>query len=169
MHQPSASYRGQASEIARTFRDSFGLDLNPPYQRGRVWTTDQKIALVRSWLIGVPTGRVSGFVVVDIDRKPGADGIDTLDEIGVSILPETPIVHTPSGGLHLYFAAPPGEVRNTAGARGRGLGRGLDFRGDGGYVIVPSPGSGYRWDAVWRLTTAPLAPLHPPSVPLPRR
>ncbi len=53
----SASNR-QASEIARSFRDAFGLDLNPPYQRGRVWTTDQKIALIRSWLTGVPTGVV---------------------------------------------------------------------------------------------------------------
>ena len=53
----SASNR-QASEIARSFRDTFGLDLNPPYQRGRVWTTDQKIALIRSWLTGVPTGVV---------------------------------------------------------------------------------------------------------------
>ena len=53
----SASNR-QASEIARSFRDTFGLDLNPPYQRGRVWTVDQKIALIRSWLTGVPTGVV---------------------------------------------------------------------------------------------------------------
>ncbi len=28
------------------------LDLNPPYQRGDVWTTDQRIALVYSWLTG---------------------------------------------------------------------------------------------------------------------
>lgn len=30
------------------------LDLNPPYQRGSVWSTDQRIDLVRSWLTGVP-------------------------------------------------------------------------------------------------------------------
>lgn len=29
------------------------LDLDPPYQRGSVWTEDQRIALVRSWLTGV--------------------------------------------------------------------------------------------------------------------
>lgn len=28
------------------------LDLNPPYQRGDVWTEDQRIALVYSWLTG---------------------------------------------------------------------------------------------------------------------
>ncbi|MFD4596739.1 DUF262 domain-containing protein [Streptomyces sp. NPDC058464] len=47
----------QAREIARSFTE-FGLDLNPPYQRGRVWTEDQKIALIRSWLTGTPTGVV---------------------------------------------------------------------------------------------------------------
>jgi hypothetical protein len=47
----------QAREIARSFTD-FGLDLTPPYQRGRVWTEDQKVALIRSWLTGTPTGVV---------------------------------------------------------------------------------------------------------------
>ncbi|MFY1595529.1 DUF262 domain-containing protein [Micromonospora sp. WMMD737] len=28
------------------------IDLNPPYQRGDVWTDDQRIALVYSWLTG---------------------------------------------------------------------------------------------------------------------
>src|SRR5262249_10527043 len=40
---------------------------------------------------------------------------------------------------------PENGLRNTAGARGRGIGPGLDWRGDGGYVIMPSAGSGYRW------------------------
>lgn len=30
------------------------IDLNPPYQRGDVWTEDQRVALVRSLLTGVP-------------------------------------------------------------------------------------------------------------------
>lgn len=54
----------QAREIVRSFSESFGLDLNPPYQRGRVWTEDQKIALIRSWLTGTPTG-----VVIFNDRS----------------------------------------------------------------------------------------------------
>lgn len=48
----------QAREIVRTFTDVFGIDLAPPYQRGQVWTQDQQIALVRSWLTGTPTGVV---------------------------------------------------------------------------------------------------------------
>lgn len=37
--------------------------LNPPYQRGSVWTEDQRIALVESWLRGLPPG-----VVILADR-----------------------------------------------------------------------------------------------------
>ncbi|MDJ0342231.1 DUF262 domain-containing protein [Streptomyces sp. H10-C2] len=48
----------QIHELARSFRESFGIEMNPPYQRGRVWTLDQRIALVRSWLTGTPTGVV---------------------------------------------------------------------------------------------------------------
>jgi putative DNA primase/helicase len=116
----------------------------------------------RRWplaLIGLATGRRSGIVVLDVDRKGGINGFDTLDALGAAILPVTPLVHTASGGLHLYFRAPDGAIRNTAGARGRGLGPGLDIRGDGGYVIVPAPGSRYRWDPVCHLGDTPIAPL----------
>src|SRR5882757_3232823 len=57
----------QISELARSFREAFGIDLNPAYQRGRVWTLDQKIALVRSWMTGTPTG-----VVILNDRSAPA-------------------------------------------------------------------------------------------------
>jgi hypothetical protein len=30
------------------------LDLNPPYQRGDVWTTDQRVALIKSLCMGLP-------------------------------------------------------------------------------------------------------------------
>ncbi|WP_329390228.1 DUF262 domain-containing protein [Streptomyces sp. NBC_01716] len=53
----SASDR-QVRELARSFTETFGLDLQPPYQRGRVWSEDQKMALIRSWLTGTPTGVV---------------------------------------------------------------------------------------------------------------
>jgi Bifunctional DNA primase/polymerase, N-terminal len=48
-------------------------------------------------------------------------------------LPRTFSVRTPSGGLHLYFAAPAQRLGNTAGK----LGRGIDTRGAGGYVVGP--------------------------------
>lgn len=116
-------------------------------------------------LIGLPTGRATA-IVVDVDRENGIDGLDTLDELGAAILPETPLVHTPSGGLHMYFQAPGYAIRNTAGARGCGLGRGLDLRGDGGYVIAPAPRSGYSWDPFCNLETTALAVL--PGWAMPR-
>jgi hypothetical protein len=125
----------------------------------------------RRWpdaLVGVATGRTSGFVVLDIDVKY-ADryGFDTLDALGFAILPETPMAHTASGGLHLYFTPPEAvEIACTEGERGKGIGPGLDWRGAGGYVIVPSPGSSYSWDPHWNFETVGLAPI--PAALLPR-
>lgn len=42
-----------AREISRMVRDGY-MTVDLPYQRGSVWTEDQRIALVRSWLTGVP-------------------------------------------------------------------------------------------------------------------
>jgi hypothetical protein len=96
--------------------------------------------------IGIPTGRKSGLVVLDIDVKdPRAYGFDTLAELGLAILPETPLAHTRSGGVHIYFACHPAvDIRNSVGPSG--LGPGVDIRGTGGLVILPSEGSGYSWD-----------------------
>jgi hypothetical protein len=119
-------------------------------------------------LIGSPTGRLTGFVVLDVDSKrAGATGFDTLAELGFAMLPETPMAHTASGGLHLYFEPPDRiEIRNTAGAYGAGIGPQLDWRGEGGSIILPSPDSGYVWDPHWNFETTILAPV--PAVLLPR-
>lgn len=118
-------------------------------------------------LIGVPTDKASGFVVLDIDVKdPRAYGFDTLVEtLGFTILPVTPMVHTGSGGLHLYFDPGRHAIRNTTGKKGRGIGAGLDWRGDGGYVVVPSDGSGYSWDPHYGPDT-PLAAVPLDLLPL---
>ena len=125
----------------------------------------------RRWpdaLIGMPTGRKSGNWVLDIDvKQPQANGFDSLDDLGHAILPETPMVHTASGGLHVYFDAGERELKCSAGL----LGPGLDIRGDGGYVILPSPGSGYWWDPQWNFGTVLLAPapawIWPPKLSRP--
>ena len=82
-------------------------------------TTDT--AIITAWwalwpeaLIGMPTGEAVGCVVLDIDRKEGGpDGLATLGKIDCPILPLTPTVYTPSGGMHLYFTRPEGGLRNT--------------------------------------------------------
>lgn len=87
--------------------------------------------------IGVPTGSPSGLIAIDIDVKPDRDGRHWLDE-NQDALPQTRTHKTKSGGLHLIFRAPEVEIRNSAGR----LGRGVDVRGEGGYIIVP-PSPGY--------------------------
>jgi hypothetical protein len=107
-------------------------------------------------LIGTPTGRPSGLIVLDIDRKAACDGYMRLEELGRSILPQTPMSITPSGGNHVFFACNKHvEIRCSTGKYG--LGSGLDVRGEGGYVPLPTPGSGYRWDPHVNLDTVPLA------------
>ena len=89
-------------------------------------------------MIGVPTGLASGWVVVDVDIKNGAQGRVWLDE-NADALPPTRTHKTRSGGLHLIFQNPSGtEIRNSASR----VAPGIDVRGEGGYVIVP-PSEGY--------------------------
>lgn len=51
-HSLSATNR-QAREVANNYKSGWLL-LDAPYQRGSVWTLDQRIALVQSWLLGIP-------------------------------------------------------------------------------------------------------------------
>jgi hypothetical protein len=84
--------------------------------------------------IAMPTGKRSGFVVVDVDPEHG--GYDSLAELheGGHELPLTATIKTGGGGVHHYLRYPEGEeIRNSAGK----LGPGLDIRAEGGYVIVP--------------------------------
>jgi hypothetical protein len=134
-------------------------------------TTDP--AQIREWwtrwphaLIGMPTGERTGLAVLDIDMKHGVNGFRTLAALGYADLPETPAVLTPSGGAHLHFERPEGGFRNTVGAHGRGIGAGLDWRCDGGYVVLPSPGSGYVWGG-WDYTNS--VPLPVPADLMPRQ
>ena len=151
-----------------------GPDHKRPYSKNGFHDASADPSVITEWwsrwpqaLIGVPTGEAIGAVVLDIDvKRPEANGYDTLDDLGFGILPDTPMVHTTSGGLHCYFKIPPGGLRNTNGKRGRGIGPGLDWRGTGGYVIVPSPDSGYSWDPHQNFDTVKLAEV--PSGLLPR-
>jgi len=52
--------------LAQRVRDG-EITLDPPYQRGDKWTDDQRIALVHTWLRGLPAG-----VVILADRCNGA-------------------------------------------------------------------------------------------------
>lgn len=117
-------------------------------------TTDS--AIIEEWwtrwpdaLIGMPTGRASGIVAIDLDVREGYDGADALAQMesAYSKLPETIESLTAGGGRHLLFEWPGFEVKNSASK----LGLGIDVRGDGGYIIVPPSvlpdGRRYEWEA----------------------
>lgn len=84
--------------------------------------------------IGVATGAASGIVVVDCDNEEAwraATEMGLISEVQVRT----------RRGRHLYFKHPGGVVQNRAAIGGL---KGLDLRGDGGYVKVP-PSPNYSW------------------------
>lgn len=97
---------------------------------------------VRTWWarwpeanLGMPTGSASGVDVVDIDVTDVGSGFVAFDRASSAGLVPDGIarVHTPSGGLHVYYPANPARPQRcwqSAVAH-------VDFRGDGGYVVVP--------------------------------
>lgn len=65
-----AAFARSAREIARMFFEGEG-DLSPEYQRGSVWSEDQRVGLVKSWLMGLP---VPAVVINDRIFGPWAGG-----------------------------------------------------------------------------------------------
>jgi hypothetical protein len=119
-------------------------------------------------LAAIPTGSGTGIVVVDLDLDETVNAWDSLEALGVSTCPTTPVSETPSGGCHLWFAHPgPGIYVKTIAGK---VGPGIDIRGDGGSVIFPA-GPGRRWDPHLG-PSVPLAPLPawaiPPEPPAPK-
>lgn len=133
---------------------------------------------------GIACGRGNEPLLgVDLDRKNGVDGVASLatlaEQHGFEV-PETAVIATPSGGLHLWFTGPAGApVRNSAGK----LGPGIDVRGYGGYLVGPgswTPKGIYRFveqrpaaelpDALLSLMLPPpMVRRTPVYVPGPRR
>lgn len=109
----------------------------------RWWSTDPDSN------IGVATGGVSGFFVVDVDPRNGGDvTLDALeDEHGK--LPATVESLTGGGGRHILFRYPAGAT-----VRSGKLGTGLDLKADGGYIVGPpslhASGRQYGWEGMSR-------------------
>jgi hypothetical protein len=94
--------------------------------------------------IGIATGAVSGFFVVDVDGEKGEASLRKLEEAHE---PLPPTVEAITGkGRHCYFRhGEHGSVGNSVGL----IGSGIDIRGDGGYVLAPPSihpsGRAYTW------------------------
>uniref|UniRef100_A0A6M3LU46 Putative bifunctional DNA primase/polymerase n=1 Tax=viral metagenome TaxID=1070528 RepID=A0A6M3LU46_9ZZZZ len=93
--------------------------------------------------IGVITGKLSNLLVVDLDKyKDHYKEENALMHFGDDI--KTPIVETPRGGEHLYFNYPGQGI-----TIGENILPAIDFRGEGGYAVLPPSDNGngnfYRW------------------------
>jgi Bifunctional DNA primase/polymerase, N-terminal len=113
---------------------------------------------LRSWWsrwpnsnVGVATGAVSGFFVLDVDR------LEALDELHHEhgVLPETLTQRTGSGGVHFLFGYPAeAQIGNRTG-----LLKGVDLRASGGYIVTPPSlhvsAHRYTWTSQKPLSPAP--------------
>lgn len=123
-----------------------------PYTKNGFKDASTKPAVIRQWwtkhpkaAIGIPTGKAAGFIVLDVDVKDGAKGLESLAclEAEHGPLPETLEARTPSGGKHLIFNSPTdGTVIKSSTSQ---IGHGLDIRAEGGYVVV-APSSHIQLD-----------------------
>ena len=100
--------------------------------------------------VAIVTGEVSGnigVIDVDIDPESDKDGFDFLRqwEKEHGELPETWTVKTARGGSHLYYRFKGDVPRNSSNQE-----IGIDFRGEGGYVMAPPSihpnGNRVEWD-----------------------
>jgi hypothetical protein len=129
------------------------------------WTDYQKRCAtaeeIREWwakwpgsMIGIVTGGISGILVIDCDTQEGYENIQRL-------LPEAlllPTAKTPKG-WHLWFIYPKGSNITV----GTNVLPGVDFRGEGGYIIAPPSvndnGHAYAWLDGLSLADVTPAPL----------
>lgn len=106
-----------------------------------VTTPEEARALFRkpgAVMIGVPAGRASGLLVIDLDVKNGGHGLEWL-AANEHRIPRTRRHRTQSGGVHLLFKHPADRIIRNSSSR---IAPNVDVRTDGGYIIVP-PSQGY--------------------------
>src|SRR5690606_37835578 len=115
----------------------------PLTRNGFIDATADRRRIVRWWdrwpeaNIGLPTGN-GGVDVVDVDCHPSGSGFAALERARRAGLVDgwACAVRTPSGGLHFYYPAD-GERPQTSWSVGEAH---IDFRGSGGYVLIPPSG-----------------------------
>lgn len=105
--------------------------------------------------VGVATGTESGVIVLDEDPHNGGDKTLTQLEAQHGPLPRTAVQRTGGGGRQFFFEAGSTPFTNSASK----IGPGLDFRAEGGQVVLPPSVSGkgsYAWiHNPWQTLLAP--------------
>jgi len=123
------------------------LNLNGKIPINKEWQNKDVFNIEKEGNIGVQTGKVSGIIVVDIDK------VDT------EILSKVAFYLTPCAitgrGFHYYFKYQEG-IRNSVGK----IAEKVDLRSDNGYVVIPpsihpDTGKPYQWTiAPWECELA---------------
>lgn len=149
----------------------------PACPRGFKSASADPATILRLWwdhpgpLIGIATGTVSQIWVVDVDVKH-PEACNWWRTNHHCLLP-TRTYETRSGGLHLYYRDGDG-----IGCSSGRICRGIDTRGDGGYIVFwfaiglacrdhspPAPWPDWLCDALTPPPRPTLAPYRAPAVP----
>ena len=125
---------------------------HPRVQRG-LKEASRDLAKIEEWFgpgaplsnIGVVTGEISGITVLDIDIGDGKFGAESWAEaIKEHGEPVTLTSQTGSGGMHVIF-----QYNSALKTASNVLGKGVDCRNDGGYIVAPPSqhrsGRSYKW------------------------
>ena len=152
------------------YEKNFNLSLIPVNTKTKkplvAWAGMQKkkasATLITKWFkqypdagLGIVTGNLSGILVVDCDTQEGYQ--ETMKRIPDAAI--IPTVKTPRGH-HLYFKYPVGSGLSV----GQSILPGVDFRGEGGYVVCPPSVNGNGGQYTW-IEGQSLNEIDPPEIP----
>jgi len=128
----------------------------PAFSEWQVWAEHVDREKVKAYAERHPSANwgvycTKDLIILDVDKKKNVNGFEVLKSLVKEngILPETFSVITPTGGRHYYY-------KGTGPSTASKLGKGLDTRGIGGYVVAP--GSRIDKKAYTIDTIAPFAP-----------
>lgn len=135
-----------------------GPDKSPRTERGFHAATQDPDTIRRWWrrwpdsLVGVPTGPITGLVVIDYDPDKAASATNSWIAENTELLCSTRNHRTARDGRHYLFSSKDRYITGTNLTLNGSLRRGLDLRGGGGYIIW--------WPLhIAQQTDAPIQPL----------
>jgi len=136
-----------------------------PIDKGGFHNATDDIEAICTWdpnyNLGVATGSVSGFWVLDIDVKKNSPGLKSMEKAIAKYgnLPKTLVQRTASGGYHYFFKHPSFEWIS-----GTNADLGIDVRADRGYIVAPPStliknkdheAGSYAWLTQYEIAVAP--------------